>query len=66
MVIEFNGIQHYKPIDLFDGEKGFKNTIKRDAIKKKFCMDNGIRFSVIKYDEDPKKRMDEILSTIKV
>jgi hypothetical protein len=64
-VIEYNGIQHYKPIDLFDGEKGYKQTIKRDIIKKNFCIDNGIGFSVIKYDEDVKKRMDEIFSAIK-
>lgn len=61
-VIEFNGQQHYAPVDLFGGEKEFKKTVKRDEIKKKYCLDNGIRFEVIKYDEDIEERLESIFN----
>ncbi len=59
MVIEYNGIQHYSPIELFDGEKGLKLTKKRDEIKKQFCLQNGISFVVIKYNQDIVEKLRE-------
>ena len=38
--IEFNGIQHYKPVDIFGGEESFKLTKLRDGIKEKYCKNN--------------------------
>jgi len=55
LCIEYNGIQHYRPID-FSGKRTYKqmitkflNNIKRDNIKKQYCIDNGIRFLEIPY-----------------
>ncbi len=59
--IEFNGRQHYEPISYFGGIDSFKSQIKRDNIKKKYCVDNIIYFFIIKYDENIKYRLDEIL-----
>lgn len=59
MVIEYNGIQHYSPIELFDGEKGLDLTKKRDEIKKQFCLQNGISFVVIKYNQDVVEKLRE-------
>ena len=42
-VIEYNGVQHYKPVNRFGGEKAFIGVQKRDEIKKKFCESVGIR-----------------------
>jgi hypothetical protein len=53
--IEFNGIQHYKPIDYFGGEKRFKEQQKTDAIKKDYCEKNKIKLIVIKYNENVNK-----------
>lgn len=64
-ILEYNGIQHYEPIEHFGGIKSLKNTQKRDKIKKQYCLDNGINYEIIRYDEDTKLRVLEILETYK-
>ena len=53
--IEFNGIQHYYPVDIFGGKEALDITIKRDIIKEEYCKLNNINFIVIKQD---KKHID--------
>ena len=60
VVIEYNGRQHYEPVRAFGGINEFKKTINRDKIKEKYCNDNGIRYEVIKYDEDYLERLDNM------
>ena len=50
--IEFNGIQHYKPIEAFGGDKAFKEQQKNDKIKRKYCEKNNILLLIIKYNEN--------------
>ena len=52
LCIEYDGAQHYKPIELFGGKSGFEKTKKRDEIKNKFCEDNDINLLRLKYDCD--------------
>ena len=61
LVIEFNGQQHYHPIEQWGGIKAFEQNKKRDKIKEDFCNENLIGFEVIKYDEDITDRLEEIL-----
>lgn len=49
LCIEYQGQQHYKPISLFGGEEGYKNTVIRDKIKEKYCIENKIPLLKIKY-----------------
>ena len=49
--IEFNGIQHYFPVDIFGGDKNLEITQKRDKIKIKYCKDNNINLIIIKQDK---------------
>lgn len=49
--IEFNGIQHYYPVDIFGGKDNLDITIKRDLIKYKYCIDNNIKLILIKQDK---------------
>jgi len=51
LCIEYNGVQHYKPVSFFGGELGLIGTKKRDFIKSKFCYENNIKLIVIKYNE---------------
>lgn len=60
---EFQGKQHYEPIDYFGGKDFFKNQIIRDEIKKNFCQNNNIKLLIIKYNEDPISRIEKILSS---
>lgn len=38
--IEYQGVQHFKPVAYFGGEEGFANTVKRDKRKATLCMKN--------------------------
>jgi len=57
LLIEYNGEQHYKPVDFSHREeksstnKKFRNIIKRDKIKQKYCKNNGIPLLIIPYWE---------------
>jgi len=42
LCIEFDGEQHYRPIEYFGGEKKFNNQLRRDYIKDMYCLDNKI------------------------
>ena len=41
--IEYQGEQHYKPVEIFGGDVGFEDTQKRDQKKKQLCRENNIR-----------------------
>lgn len=49
--IEFDGEQHYKPVEYFGGEESFKNTVIRDNIKTEYCKNNNIKLIRIPYYE---------------
>jgi len=50
--IEYNGIQHYKPVKYFGGVTTFEEQQKRDKIKKNYCDKNHIKLLIIKYNEN--------------
>ncbi len=39
--IEYQGDQHFRPVDYFGGEEGFRKTIERDIKKRNLCRRNG-------------------------
>lgn len=49
LCIEYDGIQHYKPIEFFGGIEGFKKRKRNDNIKNKYCKDNNINLLRIPY-----------------
>ena len=62
--IEFNGRQHYEPIDYFGGVNGFKSTQFRDKIKYDYCKNNKITLFIIK-DSFDKEKQEMMFETIK-
>lgn len=60
MCIEFDGIQHFEPIEIFGGVEMFKLQIKKDMIKNIYCLDEKIHLLRIKYDADIKGKMENI------
>lgn len=48
--IEFDGVQHFKPVKDFGGEKEFEEIKKRDECKNIWCVENSIKLLRIKYD----------------
>jgi hypothetical protein len=63
--IEFNGLQHYKEVPFFGGEKSFNEIKKRDQIKKDYCKNNGIKLVIIHYNEPP-ENIKNIISSLRV
>jgi len=43
IAIECQGIEHFKPINFFGGEKKYKSTLERDKKKLKLCEENGVK-----------------------
>lgn len=52
LVIEYNGEQHYKPVNFYGGEDNLKIIQLRDQIKKNYCIEHNINFLVIRFDEN--------------
>lgn len=50
-LIEFDGEQHFRPIDIFGGEIGFAIRILHDKIKNEYCKLNNIKLIRIPYFE---------------
>lgn len=50
--IEYDGEQHFKPLNYCGGEKGFENILKKDKIKTNYCNDNNIKLLRITYKDD--------------
>lgn len=61
--IEFNGRQHYEPVDFFGGEKGFyEYQIPRDKDVSNYCEEHNIKLIIISYKEF--NNIDSILTNI--
>lgn len=58
--IEFNGKQHYEPIEYFGGKEAFKLRKKKDKIKYDYCTENNIGLIIIPYWEE--SNIEEILT----
>lgn len=47
--IEYDGMQHYKPIKYFGGVNGFYNIKTNDNIKTNYCLNNNIKLIRVDY-----------------
>lgn len=50
-LVEYQGGQHYKPVEYFGGKNGFDETRRRDKIKAKFAQENEFILICIPYTE---------------
>ena len=64
--IEYDGQQHFEPIDFFGGEEKFKKTIQRDEIKTNYCLVNNIRLLRIRYDENVIEALEMFFGETKI
>ena len=60
IIIEFDGEQHFKPINYFGGITNYEEIKKRDLIKNEFCEKNNIK--LIRLDKTNLNDINEILS----
>lgn len=61
LCIEYNGIQHYEPVNFFGGVNKLKEQIKNDNIKINYCEKNGIKYAIIRYDENILNKLKNII-----
>jgi very-short-patch-repair endonuclease len=57
LFIEFDGIQHYKPVSFFGGENAFELRKKHDLIKYKYAVNN--KYKILKIRFIPPKYLEE-------
>lgn len=62
ILIEFDGKQHFEPIEFFGGIKHLKETQHNDKIKNKYCKDKGIKLIRIRYDENVTEKLKARIS----
>lgn len=60
--IEYDGIQHYQPVNIFGGQDRYLLQIIRDEIKNVYCNKNNIKLIRIKYNEN----ILDILNNLKI
>ena len=63
--IEYNGIQHYKPVKFFGGEDQLRVQQYNDSLKRDFCEKEGKNLLVIRYDEDISLNVQRLLCSSK-
>ena len=61
LCIEYQGQQHYKPIDYFGGLDNLAYVIKHDKIKESYCKDNGISLLHIPYYKKAEEELNNFL-----
>jgi hypothetical protein len=52
LAIEYQGEQHFEPVDAWGGEEGLKRTQERDVEKKRRCEDNGVTLIYFNHDAE--------------
>lgn len=61
LIIEYNGVQHYKATGGWNTEENLKETIRRDKEKLQWCEDNHYPVLIIKYNENIEQILKERL-----
>ena len=51
--IEYQGIQHYRPVDFFGGEEALAQRQELDRLKKELCLENDVRMIEWPYSLEP-------------
>jgi len=49
--IEYQGLQHFQPVDFFGGKEAFEKTKKRDKKKAEICKKNNVKLIYFKHGE---------------
>lgn len=62
--IEYNGKQHYEPVDYFGGQKTFEKQVLRDNIKREYCKNNNIGLLEIPYYKNIDEELNKIYDLI--
>lgn len=59
--VEYDGMQHFKPIEYFGGEDSFRRRIEHDNIKTNYCLNNNISLLRIPYFKNVEEELNNFL-----
>lgn len=65
LCIEYDGIQHFKPLEFWGGNEALLERKKCDLIKTDFCISNNINLLRINYKENIKNKLKEYFRLLK-
>lgn len=51
--IEYQGVQHYRPVEFFGGEEAHLQRLELDLVKRQLCEENQVRLIEWPYDVEP-------------
>lgn len=51
IALEYQGVQHYEPVEMFGGAEALQRTMERDALKKRLCEENQVELLYIKHSD---------------
>ena len=60
-IIEYDGKQHFEPIEYFGGQETFERTVKHDNMKNEYCKNNGISLLRIPYFKNVEEELNNFL-----
>lgn len=63
-LIEYDGKQHYEPVEYFGGVEEYQDRIHKDNIKNEYCKNNNIPLYRFTYAESKKDIENEILNIV--
>lgn len=61
-LIEYDGIQHFQPVDYFGGEERFEHQQYHDALKNQYAISHNIPLVRIPYSKRDSMTLDDLLS----
>lgn len=64
-LIEFDGEQHYKSVEIWGGEEALKEVQLRDQIKNEYCKEHNLPLLRIRFDEDIEEKLNLFLNKLK-
>lgn len=60
IAVEYHGSQHFGPVEIFGGKKGFEETKRRDRRKLALAQKHGVKLFIVTEEDDIDKIIDEI------
>ena len=63
-LVEYNGIQHYKPVDIFGGNEQFLIQQEQDRRKREYAKENNINLIEISYKYDTYEKVAQYLDEV--
>ncbi len=61
ILIEYQGLQHYKPVEYFGGEKHFKLQQQHDKLKSEYAKSHSYKLITVPYTEDTFSKIKQYL-----